>query len=361
MAFSVFKKKNKKENSDNRFMTLKVSEVRQLAKDSVSLVFEQPANFSYESGQFITLIEHVNGKKLRRAYSLHSSPVVDDAPAIAIKRVNDGAMSNHINDSFQAGQEVEIMEPMGRFTTTYDAAGQRNIIMFAGGSGITPLYSLTKSILHLEPSSEITLIFANRSEDYIMFRKELEQLKENSDRFRLVHVLEEDPNKLAAHEGRFNPNLVNTLLDNLFVTDQTEYYICGPQPMMDIIKTGLSLRRIPEEQIRMESFEAGVTSPKEIIDTAGNKTSSVTILLNGEETTLELQKDQPVLTQGLDAGLDMPYSCQSGLCTACRGQVIEGEVTTDQADGLSQEELDEGYVLCCVGRPVSDDVKIEIG
>ncbi len=360
MAFGLFKKKKKKEeNKDSRYYSLKVKDVVNIAKDAVNVVFEHPGDsFNYKPGQFITIIDHVDGKKIRRAYSLCTTPFEDPDPAVTVKRVPEGAMSNHINDSFAAGQEVEVMEPMGLFTTDYDPAAMRNAVFFGGGSGITPLISIIRSILLKEPNSTITLVYGNRSAEYIIFKDELEKLvTDNSDRFQVIHILEEGE---ASHNGRPTPEMINGIISDLDVSQDTEIYICGPQPMMDTVTEGLKLANVAESQIRMESFEAGKTSPKEIIADEEN-VSEVKVVLDGETFSITVPKGKPILEVGLENGLDMPYSCQSGLCTACRGKCVEGEVSIDKAEGLTQDELDEGYTLLCVGEALSDKVKVEIG
>ena len=358
MAFGIFKKK--KEKRDERFMNVKIHEVVPIAKDAVNLVFEKPAGFNYQPGQFITIISEVNGKKIRRAYSLCTTPFEDDQPAVTVKRVPDGAMSNFLNDNARVGQEIEIMEPMGMFTTDYNPSAKRNVILFGGGSGITPLISILRSILLKEAESNVTLVYANRSEEYIIFKDLLRDLEEKHENFHLFHILEEGE---ANFTGRLTDEIISKVTAEQGADSSSEFFICGPQPMMDIAFAGLERAGFKQNQIRMESFEAGKTSPESIVasEDASVGVSQVTILLDGEEHLVEVKKGESILDTALDAGLDMPYSCQSGLCTACRGNCLEGEITTEEAEGLSGEELEEGYVLTCVGKPVTDKVKVEIG
>ncbi|MBV6646564.1 MAG: ferredoxin--NADP reductase [Cyclobacteriaceae bacterium] len=364
MAFGLFKKKKKETKADSRYHQLTIREVVPVAKDAVNLIFESPeSDFQYQAGQFITIITEVNGKKIRRAYSLCSAPDLDEYPAVTVKRVTDGLMSNHINDHFEAGQVIEVMEPMGMFTTENDPSRVRHAVFFGGGSGITPLYSLIRTILHHEPQSNLALVYGNRSQEYIVFKEELMQLeKQYRGRFQVKHILETDTNSLASFVGRPTPDMIGEMLSSLHTTADTEYYICGPQPMMDVIAEGLDQAKVSEDQIRMESFEAGKTSPSEIIaEDSSSGGSEVTVILEGESYSITVEKGRAILETGLEDDLDMPYSCQSGLCTACRGKCLEGEVSIDEAEGLSQDELDDGYVLTCVGKPLTDKVKIEIG
>ncbi|MEP0985506.1 ferredoxin--NADP reductase [Ekhidna sp.] len=357
MAFSLFKKK--KNRKDDRYQTLTIKEVVNVAKDAVNLVFEKPESFEYEPGQFITIIKEVNGKKIRRAYSLCTTPFEDANPAVTVKRVAGGAMSNDLNDNAKAGDQMEIMEPMGMFTTEYNENNNRNAVFLGGGSGITPLMSIIRSILLKEPKSKTTLVYGNRREEFVIFKELISDLEEKYDgRFKVIHILEEGE---ADYVGRPTPEMIGEITKDIGVSDQTEYYICGPQPMMDVVSKGLDLVGVKAGSIRMESFEAGKTSPDAIIDKGGDSESEVTILLDGEEYSVTVKKNASILDTALANDLDMPYSCQSGLCTACRGKCVEGQVSIDEAEGLSQDELDEGYVLTCIGKPLTDRVRVEMG
>ncbi|GAB4252794.1 MAG: phenylacetate-CoA oxygenase/reductase subunit PaaK [Ekhidna sp.] len=356
MAFSLFKKKKGKK--DSRYKTLKIKEVIKVAKDAVNVVFESPEEFEYQPGQFITIICEVNGKKLRRAYSLCTTPAEDVNPAVTVKRVEGGAMSNHINDHFKAGDEVETMEPMGMFTTEYDESNKRKSVFFGGGSGITPLMSILRTVLLKEPNSEVVLVYGNRSEEYIIFKDQISALQEKyKERFKCIHILEDGDGK---YSGRPTEEMIKEICGENACDAETEFYICGPEPMMNIVSSGLEKAGFSKSKIMMESFEAGKTSPSEIIDTE-NSESEVTIILDGEEYSITVKKNASILDTALDKELDMPYSCQSGLCTACRGKCVEGQVSIDEAEGLSQDELENNYVLTCVGKPLSDRVKIEMG
>ncbi|MEQ9403045.1 MAG: ferredoxin--NADP reductase [Cyclobacteriaceae bacterium] len=355
MAFGLFKKKKEKE--DSRYQTLSVREVVPIAKDAVNLVFEKPAKFDYKPGQFITIIQEVDGKKIRRAYSLCSTPVEDEYPAVTVKRVPQGAMSNYLNEQVKAGDELQIMEPMGMFTTEYKADNKRDSVFFGGGSGITPLISIIRTILIKEPESKATLVYGNRSTEFVIFSELIQQLQEKySGRFKALHILEEGE---ADFNGRPTREMITEICRTLGCDNQTEFFICGPQPMMDVTTEGLNALGFPSANIRVESFEAGKSSPSDKkTDGSG---SIVTILLDGEEHTITVKKGMSVLDAALKKDMDMPYSCQSGLCTACRGKCLEGEISIDEAEGLSQEELDEGYVLTCVGKPMTEKVTVEIG
>lgn len=348
---------------DGRYCGLTIKEVNHVASEAVNLVFEKPeSDFFYRPGQFVTLIKEIDGKKVRRAYSLCSSPFLDEYPTVTVKRVPGGVMSNHINDSFKAGDTIEAMEPMGRFTVDYDGNAERRAIFFGGGSGITPLYSILRTVLAKEPKSKVALVYGNRSEEFVIFKDEYARLKDTyGNRFKMVHILEEDPNGLADHTGRPTAGMIRDITKGIFPDGGAECYICGPEPMMQVVKEGLKLAGTPEEKIFLESFEAGKTSPNITEDGGGSGESDVAILLNGEEHQVKVAANEAVLDAGLNADLDMPYSCQSGLCTACRAKCLEGTLDQEDAAGLTDAEVAEGYVLLCVGKPRSAKIKVEVG
>ena len=356
MAFSLFKKNKRK---DDKYQTLSIKEVVNVAKDAVNLVFEKPESFEYEPGQFITIIKKVNGKKIRRAYSLCTTPFEDENPAVTVKRVEGGVMSNDLNDNAKAGDQVEIMEPMGMFTTKFNPSNKRQAVFLGGGSGITPLMSIIRSILQKEPESTATLVYGNRAREFVIFKELISGLEEkHKGRFKAIHILEEGE---ADYNGRPTPDMIGEICEEISTDVNTEFYICGPQPMMDIVFDGLEKSGIKQSNIRMESFEAGKTSPSDIINKEAVPESEVAILLDGEEYSITVRKNAPILDTALDNDLDMPYSCRSGLCTACRGKCVEGQISIDEAEGLSQDELDAGYVLTCVGKPLTDRIRVEIG
>ncbi len=367
MAFGLFKRKKKVKNTKDKYLNLTVKEVIKETDKAVSIVFDtNSTEMPYEAGQFLTLIETINGQKIRRAYSLCTSPFTDEFPAVTVKRVAGGAMSNHVNDTLLAGAQIEVMEPMGQFTTDYKSGRKRHLILFGGGSGITPLMAITKSVLFEEPQSIISLVYANESEQDIIFKDALAELQKRYEgRLNVVHVLNNPPEHWNGKTGWMSTDKVKTIIDELPKLDatNTEFFTCGPGPMMDIVVEGLEAIGVPKDHIKLESFEAGKTSPKEIMgdDVASGETRPVKIIIDDEEFSLSVPADKTILEQGLEQSVDMPYSCQSGLCTACRGKLISGKVKMIEYDGLSQSELDDDYVLCCQAHPETDDVVIEIG
>lgn len=378
MAFSFFKKKlsDQKDTPETpagkvQYLQLRVREIVQETDDAVSIVFEQPEpKIKYKPGQYLTLSPVIGGKKIRRAYSLCSSPLTDAYPAVTVKRVEGGLVSNYLNNTLKPGDTLEVMSPLGNFVVEPEEGRNRHLILIGGGSGITPLLSIAKSILFAEPESQISLIYANRNEHSIIFHQQLQELEKTyANRFRITHVLDQAPVSWECPTGLLKPEMLKQLLEQLprSAPEQTEYYLCGPEGMMEnVLKTFQELQ-IPKERVHKESFLPGtaqkIPGGADPVAAAGDdvlQARMVTIILDGEEYKFMVNPEKTILETGLEQDIDMPYSCQSGLCTACRGKCLSGKVKLDESDGLSDGELEEGYVLPCVGHPLTDDVVIEI-
>ena len=374
MAFSLFKKKSEKKeesavHNGPHYFDLKVKDIIQETKDAVSIAFEQPASrITYKAGQFLTLIATVDGKEIRRAYSLSSSPFTDDDLVVTVKRVDNGLMSNWLPDNLKAGNTIKVMAPTGHFTTEYKKENKRHLIMFAGGSGITPMMSLIKSTLTQEPESICSLIYCNRDIDSIIFKSEFDKLEiTHAGRLHVIHVLDNAPMNWQGYSGLLNREMLTKLFERIpdWGIEKTTYLMCGPEGMMKNVEALLAERNIAKEKIFKESFVQGTINneeKKEATKSGGEKKAhEVTIRYDGQEYKFMVEPNRTILETALDSGIDLPYSCQSGLCTACRGKALSGEVKLDEEEGLSQSERAEGYVLTCVGHPMTDDVVIEIG
>jgi len=368
MAFSFFKKSEKKEpvHSGPKYYDLKVKDVINETKDAISIVFEQPSEkIAYKAGQFLTFIIAINGKEIRRSYSLCTSPFTDADLAVTVKRVDNGLMSNWLNDHLKVGATIRIMEPMGQFTTEYAKTNKRHLVMFAGGSGITPMMSIIKSTLSQEPESVISLIYCNRDIDSIIFKNELDKLQvADEGRLQVIYILDNAPMNWQGFSGLLSHDMLTKLLERIpdWGIGKTTYLMCGPEGMMKNVEALLAQRSIPKDKIFKESFVQGIIDKDQKKEPVGDaKTREVTIRYDGQEYKVPVPPNKPILETALDAGIDLPYSCQSGLCTACRSKCLSGKIKMDEEEGLSQSERAEGYVLICVGHPLTDDVVIEVG
>ena len=367
MAFSFFKKKNKdKEVVNQHYYQLNVKEIKQETADAISIVFDMPdGGLDYKAGQFLTLICDVEGKEVRRSYSFCSSPFTDDYLAVSVKRVEGGLMSNYLPDMIKEGDKVKVMEPMGKFTTEYGESNKRHLVMFAGGSGITPIMSHIKSLLSQEKDSVASLIYCNRDIDSIIFKDTLEKLQtEFEGRLHVIHILDNAPINWQGPSGLLNKEMLTKLFERIpdWGIDKTTYLMCGPEGMMKNAENLLSDLNIPADKIVKESFVAGTIGKEEVaVSNDEIVAEEVTIVYDGEEHSVLVEPNTTILEAALDQGIDLPYSCQSGLCTACRCKKLSGDIKMDEEEGLSEAELKDGYVLICVGHPLTNDVKLEVG
>jgi ring-1,2-phenylacetyl-CoA epoxidase subunit PaaE len=351
---------------NEHYYRLKVKDIVQETSNAISIVFDQPTPaMEYKSGQFLTLIVDIDGKEVRRSYSFCSAPGIDQDLAVTVKRVQDGLMSNFLPDHIRVGDEIKVMEPMGHFTTEFDATNRRHLIMFAGGSGITPFMSHIKSLLKHEPNSIVTLIYANRNMDSVIFKQDLENMQmQHEGKLHVIHILEEAPLTWQGPSGLLNHETLQEMLRRIpdWGLDQTQYLMCGPEGMMYNIETYLREQGIPSDKLFKESFVAPTIHRQEQQDQSDEVVArEVSILYEGEEHQITVEPDSTILETALDQDIDLPYSCQSGLCTACRAKLLSGKIKMDEEEGLSDQERKEGYVLICVGHPLTSDVKLEVG
>jgi ring-1,2-phenylacetyl-CoA epoxidase subunit PaaE len=347
---------------------LQVKEITKETEEVISVEFWHPLSeqIKYKAGQFITVIVPAdNGKKVRRSYSMSSSPYTDSSVIITVKRIPGGLVSNYLHDNVRKGDFIEVIEPMGQFVFEPDAQKQRHIVLIGAGSGITPLMSITKSVLKAEPKSKVSLIYGNRTFDSIIFWKRLTDLElANRERLNVVHVLSQASDSWAGYRGRINKaNIVVMLkeLDIHFRSENEVFYLCGPTGMMEEVLDIFDVFDVPEGQINRERFNAPMLDENyELPESEKLLTREVTVKYSGDDFTFKVEPHQTILEAALELDIDLPYSCQAGMCTACLGKCISGEVRMDEDEGLTQKEKEDGWVLTCVSRPLTDDVVLEI-
>ncbi|HEX8548292.1 MAG TPA: ferredoxin--NADP reductase [Cytophagaceae bacterium] len=350
----------------SQYFNLKVKQIIRETEDAVTIAFHPTESIvKYKSGQFLTFILPLEGEKIRRSYSLCSVPYIDKELAVTVKKVVHGKASTYLVDYLKEGVEIEVMQPLGTFHLEANQTAQRDIVLIGAGSGITPLYSMARTVLSCEPLSNVYLLYGNRNEDSIIFKEKLNDLKkEHGDRLNIVHILSQPYSKLTLPSGRMNQSLIIKLLESFskLNMDKALYYICGPEGMMAEAKKALEILKVKKENIHQESFIAS-SSPEpvgEVVESGDVKDQEVTIIYQGSEYKVRVPISKTILQAALDSDIDLPYSCQSGMCTACMGKCTSGKVQLDDADGLSDKEIKMGYVLTCVGHPVTSDVVIEI-
>lgn len=339
--------------------TLKVQEIRRETADTITLCFKQPGlrKIKYQAGQYLTLQLSINGRKYCRPYSFSSAPAVDTLLETTIKRVPNGIVSNYIQDYIQVGDVIEVMEPMGDFVFDYNQ--DIDTLYFWGvGSGITPLISLIKEILYAKPLIKLHLVYGNRNFRTTLFSDLLNELvKSHPDTFTFTHFhtkAEMNEESLFVKTGRINKHFILDLLKDIAI-EKTAHYICGPVDLKNTIKEALNILKCPKSTIFSEDFEL-VKDPKDFEDII---THNVKINFQGKDTSVEVLKGKSILEGALDAGIELPYSCQTGNCSTCKAKLNTGEL---RMIGLAKERDDlekKEYLLCC-SYPLTEDVYIKM-
>ncbi|MEO6887188.1 MAG: ferredoxin--NADP reductase [Jatrophihabitantaceae bacterium] len=334
---------------------LRVLEVTRETDDACSVVFEVPPDateeFSYRPGQFLTLqLTALTGEPVARCYSLCSSPHVDAQLRVAVKRVRDGVGSNWINDMLAVGDTVECLPPAGVFTPK---SFEEDLLLFAGGSGITPVLSILKSAL-ATGNGKVVLVYANQHENVVIFATQLRELATAyPDRLHVIHWLE-------SVQG-----LPSRAQLKAIAAPYTSYncFVCGPSPFMESVSHSLRELGVPPSRIHVEKFQSLAENPFNAVATVATedddgRTASLQVRLDGESHSYDWPVRTKLLDFLLEQGLKAPFSCRQGACSACACIVTEGEVSMLSNDILEQDDLDEGFVLACQSLPVSDTVAV---
>jgi ring-1,2-phenylacetyl-CoA epoxidase subunit PaaE len=352
------------------FHPLKITDVRREIDDAVSLRFELPEAlreaFRFVPGQHLTLRTEIDGEEVRRNYSLCVAPHEDEL-RVAIKQINGGLFSTWANTTLAAGDTLEVMPPHGSFTWAFDPARRANYVGFAGGSGITPILSLLKTVMIAEPKSSFTLLYGNRASGSIMFLEELAALKNRFiDRLQIYHFLEDEgEDEFDLFNGRLDGAKVKQVLGALVDPATIDAaFICGPGPMMDAVEQGLIEAGVPGERILVERFTVGEMSAAQIAAARAVEQQAeglkVQVKLDGRRRTLAFDAARgSILENARAAGMPAPFACKAGVCATCRARLVSGEVTMKANYGLSAEEVAQGYVLTCQAVPLTDDVVLD--
>ena len=347
------------------FHALPIADLRQETPDAVSIAFAVPEAlreaYRFTPGQYLTLRATIDGEDLRRSYSICAG--LDDGELrVAVKRVEGGVFSNWVNDTLRRGDTVQVMTPMGRFGVP-QASAPRTVAMFAAGSGITPILSIVKTLLAHEPASQVFLFFGNRNTQGILFREQLEDLKDRHlARLSVFHVLSREQQDIPALNGRLDADKLRALLPALLppaTIDQA--LICGPLGMIEGLEPALLALGLPAERIHVERF---TPSPQTMRRAAPVRPSDppkalATIIHEGASTTIPVAEGEAIIDAAIRAGLNLPYSCKGGMCCTCRAKVLAGKVEMEVNFSLEPWETAAGYVLTCQSRPVTNAVTID--
>jgi len=351
------------------FHPLRVRTVEPDTQEAVVVSFEVPddlrAVFGFTQGQYLTLRADVDGQDLRRSYSICAG--VDDGELrVGVRKVKGGVFSNWVNANLRAGDTVQVMAPQGRFFVALDRAAKRHHVGIAGGSGITPILSIMKTVLAREPLSRFTLIYGNRQLQSTMFKEEIEDLKNRyMTRLVLQHVFSDEHTDAPLNHGRMNRDKIAEFLTSVVPAAHIDQvYVCGPFQMNDEAEAALLAAGVPEERIHIERFgvalAAGLSSADAVMHEAqpGDAAqATIVIIRDGLRREIKFYKGQPsILDASSAAGLEVPYSCTSGVCGTCRAKVMEGEVRMERNFALDKKEVASGYVLTCQAHPLTERV-----
>jgi ring-1,2-phenylacetyl-CoA epoxidase subunit PaaE len=352
------------------FHPLIVNEVEKETEDCVSISFQVPAEleekFQFKQGQSLTVRKQINGEEIRRTYSICSSPF-DNKLRVAVKKVEGGVFSTWANEKLQPGDALEVMPPVGKFYTELNSSQRKNYVAFAAGSGITPVLSIIKTTLLTEPQSNFTLIYGNRTRNSIIFKEELEALKDKFiDRFRIYHILSREKTDAQVNNGRIDVEKLELIFSKLVDIKSTdEFFLCGPEEMIFCIRGYLTGRNVVADKIHFELFTIPgqktsiVTRQSSNIENTGPQ-AKVSVKLDGILFDFGLAfNGDSILDAALKEGADLPYACKGGVCTTCKAKLTEGEVDMDVNWGLEPDEVEKGYILTCQSHPKTDRVVVD--
>jgi ring-1,2-phenylacetyl-CoA epoxidase subunit PaaE len=347
------------------FHSLSVSSVQALTRDSMAITFDVPEHlqgaFVFVAGQYLTLRAVINGQEVRRSYSVCSA-VQDNCLRVAIKKVAGGVFSHWATDHLLPGSPIDVLPPQGHFHMPLVPGVARHVVAFAAGSGITPMLAIIKTMLIAEPLLRVTLVYGNRSSSAVMFKEELEDLKDTFlTRLNLVWVMSRETQDIELFNGRIDYNKTTELLSRWIDPAGIDaVFICGPHEMMLAVTQALQDKGVDKSRIKAELFGSPLPARPRTVSVAvqGDEQCEVEVTLDGARRTFTMAKNLSLVDGGLKAGLDMPYACKGGVCSTCRAQVLSGEVDMDSNFALEDYEIARGFVLCCQSFPVSDKLVI---
>ena len=348
-----------------KFHSLRVKDLYKDTEQCSVIEFAIPEDlkntFKYKAGQYLTLRETVNGEDIRRSYSLCSSPI-DDEWKVAVKQITDGKFSTYVNQFLKKDDILQVMKPMGRFGTAISEI-PKNYIVFTAGSGITPILSMIKTHLAKEPNSTFKLFYLNRTVKSIIFKEEIEQLRNQYfGRLEVFYFLTKELRDSELFNGRFTKEKLTVIFNKLVdVAKLDECFLCGPEEMIFLVKDELMEAGMPEEHIHFELFvtglSTGVKTEIKKVEIQKKEEVEVTIIDGGKEFHFGMNSnDDNVLDAALVAGADLPFACKGGVCSTCKCRVIEGSVKMKVNYALDEKEVSEQFVLSCQAVPTSKKV-----
>ncbi|MFT4849055.1 MAG: ring-1,2-phenylacetyl-CoA epoxidase subunit PaaE [Sediminicola sp.] len=353
----------------SKFHRLKIKELYKEIEDCSVLSFEVPSalseEFRYRQGQHLTLKADINGEDTRRSYSLCSSPL-DNAWKVAVKLIPGGKFSTYVNESLQVGDTLEVMAPSGNFGVEVEPDIEKNYLFFAAGSGITPMLSMIKTHLSEEPKATCKLFYVNRTAKSIIFKEELEQLRNSYfGRLEIYYFLTKEKRDINLFNGRFDIDKMNVLSSTFIdIPDTSEVFLCGPEDMVNFVSEYLIKAGLPQNLVHFELFVSGLSEEdkQRAKRLAQQKVEGVEVVIvdGGKEFQFTMTKDYDnILDAALAAGADLPFACKGGVCSTCKCEVLEGSVEMKVNYALDESEVAQNFVLSCQAVPTSDTVKVD--
>ena len=343
------------------FYKLNIKEVKRETQDAVSILFNVPqelqSNYQFIAGQYINLKLTLDGKEIRRAYSICASPENNEL-RIAVKAIKNGTFSVFANANLKAGDTLEVGSPEGKFTFEPQIDRQKNYAAFVAGSGITPVLSIVKSLLVGEPKSTFVLVYGNKSPESTLFHQELHDLQlQHVGRF-FVHYVYSQAKVTNELFGRIDKSIVNFVLnDKHKALEFAKFYLCGPEAMINSVTATLKEHNIAEKNIKFELFSTSYVENEIKGSTEGH--TKITVMVDDEATTFEMSQKQTLLEAALKQGLDAPYSCQGGICSSCLARVTSGTAEMKKNAILTDSEVAKGLVLTCQAHPTSSEIYVD--
>lgn len=348
------------------FHPLVIKSIQPQTADAVCITFEVPAElkdtFAFKHGQTLTLRTFINGENMRRNYSICSSPF-DNELRVGVKRMEGGVFSNFLNNDLKTGDTIEVMPPTGNFYTELDIANQKTYMAFAAGSGITPILSIAKTILYTEQQSTVIIVFGNRNQHSVMFKDELENLK-NRFMCRLVvhYIFSRQKSENSINFGRIDEKKCIELSRLINYNKVDDFFLCGPEEMIFTVRRFLLKRDIHKSKIHFELFNSTVkphSVSTSIIKKSSDENAEVQIKVDGRLLHFSLGfHNNSILDAALAEGADLPFACKGGVCCTCKAKLVSGEVEMDVNYGLEDEEVKQGFILTCQSHPRSKEVVV---
>lgn len=343
------------------FYKLKINDITRETPNAISVSFSVPdelkTNYQFIAGQYITLKLTLDGNEIRRAYSICSSPSSGEL-RVAIKEVPNGIFSSFANKNLKVGDVLEVGQPEGNFVFDPNSNNQKNYAAFAAGSGITPVFSILKSVLEKEPASTFVLVYGNKSKEDAIFYSQLQEFEQQyNGRFLVQYVFSQNTNENSL-SGRINTSTVDIILNEKHKGKVFEtYYLCGPEEMIQLVSGNLKDSGVADEQIKFELFTSSTIENKE----AGthNGLTKITVIVDGDTTSFEMNQKDTLLDASLKKGIDAPYSCQGGVCSSCLARITKGTAEMKKNSILTDKELSEGLILTCQAHPTSSEIEID--